>query len=245
MDHSAYERMVPGSKTAVLMIHGIAGTPAHFRHLIPVIPAEFSARSILLSGHGGKVTDMGKTNMNAWKRQVNEALQQLLSQHEKVYLVAHSMGTLFALRAAVEQPQRIAGLFLLAVPTRPHVRLSTMATSLRVAWGKVKETDTRALAMRDNTSIHIERNLFKYLTWVPRFLELFAEIASVKKLLPRLEVPCLTFQSHVDELVSIRSCNDLENHPYIHNTVLYHSGHFAYSEDDLQLLCHRLKDFLK
>ena len=30
MDHSAYERIVPGSKTAVLMIHGIAGTPAHF-----------------------------------------------------------------------------------------------------------------------------------------------------------------------------------------------------------------------
>jgi len=58
-------------------------------------------------------------------------------------------------------------------------------------------------------------------------------------------VPCLSFQSHVDELVSIRSCKDLENHPYIQNTVLYNSGHFAYGEDDLQLLQDRLKDFLK
>lgn len=244
MDHNAYERLVPGSKTAVLMIHGIAGTPAHFRHLIPVIPEKISARSILLSGHGGKVTDMGKTNMKAWKRQVNEVLQELFSQHEKVYLVAHSMGTLFALRAAVEHPQRIAGLFLLAVPTRPHVRISTMCTCVRVAWGNVKETDTRAIAMRDNTSIRMERDLFKYLTWAPRFVELFAEIFRVKKLLPRLRVPCLTFQSHVDELVSIRSCRDLEGHPYIQNTILYNSGHFAYGEEDLQLLQDRLKEFL-
>lgn len=245
MDHSAYERIVPGGKTAVLMIHGIAGTPAHFRHLIPVIPEAFSARSILLSGHGGRVTDMGKTNMKAWKQQVEASLQELLQTHEKVYLMAHSMGTLFALRAAVEHPDKIAGLFLLAVPTRPHVRCSTMLTSLRVAWGNVKQTDTKAIAMRDNTSIHVERNLFKYLTWTPRFVELFAEIARVKKLLPRLQVPCLSFQSHVDELVSIRSCKDLEGHPYIQNTVLYNSGHFAYGEDDLQLLRERLKDFLK
>lgn len=245
MDHSAYDRMVENSSTAVLMIHGIAGTPAHFRQLIPVIPQDWSARSILLRGHGGKVTDLGRASMKQWKQQVEQQLDELLQRHERVFLIAHSMGTLFALRAAVERPEKIAGLFLLAVPTRPHPRISTMLTSLRVALGNVKTTDQRAIEMRDNTSIHLERNLLKYLTWIPRFLELFAEIARVKRLLPRLTVRCHTFQSKVDELVSIRSCKDLELHPYIHNTVLYESGHFAYRKGDVQLLQRSLAELFE
>ena len=38
MDHKEYVRIVEGSKNAVLMIHGIAGSPAHFRELLPVVP---------------------------------------------------------------------------------------------------------------------------------------------------------------------------------------------------------------
>lgn len=35
MDHNPYIRDIPGSPVAVLMIHGIAGTPAHFRICCP------------------------------------------------------------------------------------------------------------------------------------------------------------------------------------------------------------------
>jgi hypothetical protein len=58
-------------------------------------------------------------------------------------------------------------------------------------------------------------------------------------------VPTLTFQSHTDELVSVRSCRDLEEHPYITNTLLFQSGHFAYGKSDTALLQTRLKALLK
>ena len=66
--------------------------------------------------------------------------------------------------------------------------------------------------------------------------ELLVECRRVRKLLPQLQTPTYTFQSRKDELVSFRSVRDLEGHPYINNTVLEHSGHFAYREPDLALL---------
>ena len=70
------------------------------------------------------------------------------------------------------------------------------------------------------------------------------EIRRVRKILPKLGVPTLSFQSQVDELVSSRSCKDLKDHPYIENTVLHSSGHFAYGEQDTALLQDRFRAVL-
>lgn len=244
IDHKEYIRIVPCSRCAVLMIHGIAGTPAHFRDLIPVIPENWSVYNIVLDGHGKTVRDFGASSMKKWKNQVAAILDELFVKYERIVLVAHSMGTLFSIQAAVNHPDKIDGLFLLAVPTRPWVRASTVATCLRVSRGDLHPDDAAGLAMFHATGIQLERNILKYVSWVPRLLELLVECRRTRKLLPRLTVPCQTFQSHTDELVSVRSCKDLENHPYIQNTVLYHSGHFAYSPEDTALLRERLKTTL-
>ena len=41
IDHSPFTRHGSG-KDAVLLIHGIAGSPGHFRDLVSSIPVEFS-----------------------------------------------------------------------------------------------------------------------------------------------------------------------------------------------------------
>lgn len=244
MDHSEYIRIVDGSDKAVLMIHGIAGTPAHFRQLIPVIPADWSVYNILLEGHGKGPADFGAASMKKWKAQVEAKLGELFLRHRKVVLVAHSMGALFSIRAAVTYPDRIAGLFLLAVPLRPWVRFSTVLTSMKVASGRVRPEDRAAVAMQNSSSIRHGGPLWNYIFWAPRFAELLAECRRVRKLLPMLRVPCQSFQSQVDELVSVRTCRDLEGHPYIQNTVLTGSGHFAYGEADMRLLQARLGELL-
>ena len=95
--------------------------------------------------------------------------------------------------------------------------------------------------MLADTSIKLSPYPWKYLSWIPRYAELLAEISRVRKLLPNLKVHAKTFQSRTDELVSFRSVKDVENHPYIQNTVLYNSGHFAYGHDDTELLRAELK----
>ena len=241
IDHSPYTRIGTGPN-AVLMIHGIAGSPGHFRDLVPVIPETFSVYNILLDGHSGKVENFSRSSMKKWKTQVADTLSDLFARHEKVVIVGHSMGTLFAIQAAIDHPDRIPRLFLLSVPTRPWVRFSTLVTCLRVAFGKRNRPADRALA--GETALELTPKLWKYIGWAPRMIELLLECRRVRKLLPQLTTPTQTFQSQVDELVSIRSCKDLTN-PHIHNTVLTGSGHFVYGAEDPALLQAQLLETLE
>lgn len=229
-------------KCAVLMLHGIVGSPGHFRDLLPVIPEEFGICNLLLDGHGGTVQEFSRSSMDKWKEQVHITLNKLFARYEKVVIVAHSMGTLFAISKAIQYPNRIPALFLLSVPSRPWVRLSTMVTTLQVVFGKIDSPKARA--MFEETAITMTPKLWQYLGWIPRMLELLIECRRVRKRIPLLAVPTQAFQSQVDELVSIRSCKDLRN-PCIQTTILPGSGHFAYGPEDTALLQRRLLDTLE
>ena len=64
---------------AVLMVHGILGTPDHFEPFLPLIPEDVTVRNLLLPGHGGTVRDFGRSSMDAWRGYVHAALQELRS----------------------------------------------------------------------------------------------------------------------------------------------------------------------
>lgn len=241
MNHAPFFREGTGPN-AVLLIHGIAGSPAHFRDLVPVIPEHFSIYNILLDGHSGTVDNLSRSSMAKWKAQVATVLEDLLARHEKVVIVAHSMGTLFAIQAAIEHPHRIPHLFLLNIPTRPWVRPSTWYTCLRVAFGKLDRPADQA--MRGETALDLTPKLWKYTGWVPRMIELLCECSKTRKRLSELRVPTQAFQSQADELVSTRSCLDLKDHPHIRLTVLKDSGHFVYGHSDTEFLRQQLRNTL-
>lgn len=236
MAHEEYTRIIPGSDTAVLMIHGICGTPDHFRELRTVIPAGWSVHCLLLDGHGGKVEDFSASSMKKWKSQVFSCLDELLATHNRVILVGHSMGTLFSIQAAIRYPDRIPFLFLLGSPLRVFVTPATAVNAVKLSFGFVDENDRSAVDMRRGLSIQVDACLPKYIFWIPRFLELFKEIWDTRRLLPRLAVPTQVFQSKQDELVHPSSCDDFQGHPYIQCTLLPDSGHFGYGDADMKLL---------
>ena len=245
MAHKEFIRYNPGSRLAVLMIHGIVGSPDHFAPFLATVPESVSVYNILLDGHGKAVEDFASTSMEKWKNQVKTWLKIIFDRHEQVLLVAHSMGTLFALQAAIDHPDKIPALFLLNVPTRPHYPPATMVASVRVAWGKVIPGYRRAFEMQNASGVTLSRNYLKYISWIPRCAELLSECRRIRLLLPELNVPAYTFQSRQDELVAFRSVKDLEGHPYIKNTVLEKSGHFAYRQEDLPMLQQALKELIE
>lgn len=239
MKFSPYYRIIPEAKTAALFVHGILGTPAHFKDLLPAIPDDWSVYNILLDGHGGPPSGFSRTSMKKWKAQVSAQVDEILQTHEQLLIVAHSMGTLFAIDEAIRHPDRIKALFLLAVPLTPHVPPSTMINSLRVAFGKFTP-GSPAEAMFNDAGIEITPYLWKYIPWIPRFLELFAEVRDTIPKLPQLAVPTKTFQSYTDELVSRRSIGKISGFDSIQVTVLNESGHFCYSPNDTALLQNEL-----
>ena len=240
MKHEEFRRICSDADTAVLFIHGINGTPNHFRDFVELVPPECSVVNVLLDGHGAGVSDFANTSMGKWKTQVDREVEALLLHHEKLLIVGHSMGTLFAIRQAVKHPDRVRGLFLLAVPLKLSIKPRMLRSSMRVYLGRVREDDPWTQAAFNCYGIEPDRRFWRYIPWVGRYLELFREMGAVRKLLGVLQTPSLCYQSKLDELVALRSCRILRENSVAQVNVLENSGHYYYDEKDYARL---LRDF--
>lgn len=235
MPHKEYIRLVAGSPTAVLFIHGILGTPDHFNKFIPLVPKEYSVYNLLLDGHGKHAADFSKTSMAVWEAQVSEAVAQLSASHHTVYIVAHSLGTLLAIEQAVKT-KAIAGLFLLAVPMRITLRSGMVIRSLKVYFNAIRPDDVWTLAAKRCCGVALDRNPLHYPGWIPRFFELFVKICRTRRIIDALDTPCTAYQSQKDEIVSAKSIDCLQKNPCITIKTLKHSGHYYYADTDRDFL---------
>lgn len=242
LNHQEYIHIVKEAKTAVLFVHGILGTPAHFEFLSHTLPKDISVYNMLLKGHGGSPKEFSKASMLKWRQQVDDAAKMLLSSHQRLIICAHSMGTLFGIQQAIKNPD--ISLFLMNPPLviRPKAKLAK--ATWRIYQGKIPQKDEWLLGLKRSCSIQIDKNIFHYAGWIPRYLELFGEICKTRKLVPKLSSSCKTYLSNHDELVSVKSAkyfaknnNSLAD---ISLKFLETSGHFFYSKKDKELL---IKDF--
>lgn len=229
---------------AILYIHGILGTPHHFDSFFP-LGEEFSQYSILLDGHGGDARNFAGTSMEKWKAQVSRKVDELLEVHETLYLAAHSMGTLFALSEAIRRPDRIRGVFLWDVPLKIRVRPCLAVNCWKVFRGRIRSEDQEALAAQRAYGISRDYRIWRYLGWIPRYLELFREIRTVRNRIAEVSVPAIAFQSALDEMVSPKAADILRANPRIQVNVLPDSTHFYYPPADMALLLTAFRNFLE
>ncbi len=241
--HVEYKRIVEGSSIAVLCVHGIMGTPNHFRDLIPLIPNEFSIYNMVIEGHCSSVSDFSHASMEKWEKCVEKAVNELLENHDEIYVLAHSMGTLLTMEQAIKNP-KITRLFYLSVPIKVGVKANLFSTAARVYFKKVRPCDKYAIAGRECYGIKDSKNIFLYLGWVPRFLELFKKIDYTRDNLYNLKTPCIAFQSALDEMVSPKSIKILKNESNIRVETLEKSRHFYYDPDDMEFIKSEFVKFL-
>ncbi len=235
MEHKEYIRIRDNSTTAILFIHGIVGTPNHFNEFISLTPKTFSVYNILLDGHGKGVKDFSKTSMKKWETQVASIVEKLSTTHQKIYVVAHSLGTLLAIDQAIKN-KTVCKLFLLAVPLRLSIKPKMPINSLKVYFDKISPNDCEALAAKNCYGIGKDRNPFNYIGWIPRFLELFSKIRQTRKAINMLNTPCLVYQSKKDEMVSKKSEKYLKQNSCITINALKYSGHYYYDKADWNFL---------
>lgn len=234
--HKAFVREVSQSTTAVLCIHGIVGTPDHFQRFIPVIPKEWSIYNMLLDGHGAGVKEFAQTSMAKWRRQVNQMMKRLTKRYENIVIVAHSMGTLFAMEMSLKYKQKVKLLFLLDPPMRIGVRPEACLNAVKIVFNCVSESDRAAMGMKAAYGIEPDWRLWRYLGWIPRYLELFYEVHRARKWVSQINVPCYAYFSRKDELVHKKAYRFMKINPGIHLGRLEQSGHFWYDEKDWEYL---------
>lgn len=245
MAHEEYIRLIHGADTAVLFLHGIVGTPNHFRDLIPLVqavPEEWSVYNVLLPGHGGSTKDFGRASMKQWKDKVWEVFRDLAERHERVVIVGHSMGALFAMQLAQEYPGKIPCLFLLAAPMRPYLGPSATVNSLRLAFGRVRLDHPREAAIAVACGAEPTLRVWEYLSWIPRFAELFREVRLTEKSMGRLAVPCECWQSGRDELVMASAGRVLAGSGRVQVHLIPDSSHFYYAPRDREVVVRAFRE---
>ena len=243
MEHKEFKRIVCGSTTAILFIHGIVGTPNHFNELVSLVPESLSVYNMLLEGHGKEVKDFSKASMEKWEAQVTAAVEELSSTHNEIYIVAHSMGALLAIEQAVKC-EKVAKLFILAMPMKLSLKPRMITNSLKVYFNRIRPDDREAIAAKECYGINGCKNPFQYLGWIPRFLELFLKIRYTRKNISALNTPCFAYQSGKDEMVSSRSFEYLKQNPRVSVGVLENSGHYYYDEKDWSFLLGKFESIL-
>ena len=190
MVHREVKRIHPGAGKAVLLVHGIVGTPEHFSFLLPYVPEGVSVWNLLLDGHGGSVRDFSRSSMEKWQAQVDGAVAELTETHDEIYIVAHSMGTLLTMEAAIREP-KIKKLFFLAVPLRLFLRPRMLKNMWKVYFDRISPTDREAISAKRCYGIENDKNVFRYFAWLPRYLELFSKMRDGRHMLSELNTPCL------------------------------------------------------
>lgn len=240
MEHKAYQRTVMNSRIAVLFIHGFLGTPDHFDGFLSLLPPTVTVYNLLLAGHGKGVKDFSQASMQQWEAQVSAAVDELSERAEEIYIVAHSMGTFFAIDEAI-RTKKVAKLFLLASPLKLSLKFRMVKNNLKVYFNKIAPDDCEALAAKRCCGITHSKNSFLYLGWLPRLSELFRKIKKTRALIPYLQTPCAVYQSQRDEMVSQKSIRYLEENPHITVKVLDQSSHYYYPENEWQFLQEEFK----
>ncbi len=104
-----YELIGEGSP-AVLFIHGYSCTAHDWRLQTSGLSADLACVALDLRGHGGSSPITGGITMGTFASDALALMDML--EIETAVLVGHSMGTRIALEAALQAPERVAGLVL-------------------------------------------------------------------------------------------------------------------------------------
>lgn len=241
--HREYKRIVENSNIAVIFIHGILGTPNHFDMLLSLVPEHISIYNVLLDGHGKGVKEFSKTSMKKWEEQIEGIVNELCLIHKEIYIVAHSMGCLFAISQSVKN-SKISKMFLISPPLKLFLKPQMFINSLKVYFNKIEVDDEVGMAAKKCCGIHHDKNIFKYFGWIPRFLELFSKIKQTRGIVNKVSVPCNVYLSCKDEMVSLSSQKFLKDNSNFLITQLEKSGHFFYEEHDLEFLKNDFINFI-
>jgi alpha-beta hydrolase superfamily lysophospholipase len=110
---SAYE--IGEGPQALLLVHGIGDTPRQWHKMAPTLAAEgLTCRVMRMPGFGEPIERYAVVTRERWVAAVRDELAALRKRHDRVVVVAHSLGAAATIAALLDEPAAAAGAVLLA-----------------------------------------------------------------------------------------------------------------------------------
>lgn len=222
------------------VIHGYTGGPYEIDPLITYLKAETNWKIVVpvLEGHGREL-ELTNVAYEVWLEDTEKALEALIEQCEKVYVIGFSMGGMIASYLAATH--EVDKLVLLA-PARKYVSFKYLAKSVREMIGdgfkgKLDENDLYVNAKNKLGEVPLKANI--------EFMKL---VHHTKPFLQNIRVPTFIVQGKRDEIVPFRSAHALEKEIGSKEkqvVIFEQSGHLICLGKDSDMLNRLVYAFLK
>lgn len=94
----------------VIALHGVTDSWRSFEPVLPLLPPELHVLALTQRGHGGSDKPAGGYQPADFAADIRAFMDAMAI--ERAVLLGHSMGSIHALRCAIDHPSRVAGLML-------------------------------------------------------------------------------------------------------------------------------------
>lgn len=218
---------------AVLLVHGLTGTPAEMRSLAKKLQQQgFSVMCPRLAGHCGSINELKKSRWQDWYGTVEQSFEALKAEHRQVYVAGLSMGALLALRLAAHKGERVAGLGLLSstffydgwnMPKYKRRLLLPLViySPLRrfVSWTetspygiKCERTRAKVQAVLENREANAAEQFGIFRTPAVTIHESVRLIRAARQALSRVLSPTLIVHALEDDMASVKNAHYVAKH---------------------------------
>ncbi|MEO5621852.1 MAG: alpha/beta fold hydrolase [Dokdonella sp.] len=218
-----------GGRSGVLLIHGLTGTPTEMRFVGNGLHrAGFSVLGMQLAGHCGDEADLLSTGWRDWYASVVDAADRLRAQVDHLFVAGLSMGSLLALKLALDRPDLVDGLGLYgttffhdgwATPPIGHLAfLLPLATRLGIGRARIS-AETEPYGIKDE---RIRKRIVGAMLsgdsaaaglagfpW-PSLAEFQRLSLHVRNRIGRVRAPCFIAHSANDDVASLRNVRIVE-----------------------------------
>ncbi|MBC2714217.1 MAG: alpha/beta fold hydrolase [Desulfobacteraceae bacterium] len=196
MNKKASPFYLNGGSTGIMLIHGFTGAPPEMRLIGDYLHQRgITVSAPLLPGHGTYVEDMNRCQWTGWVNHAKQALTELQSNCDTVFIAGLSLGSLITLNLASEE-EDLSGAILFSPSIKLTSKLIYLTPILKYLVRKVKkpaEKYAKQQADRQNWSYN-ERPM-------AAVHELLKIIHHTRPLLPEVKCPLLLIQSTMDDTI--------------------------------------------
>jgi len=218
---------LPGGPVGVLVSHGFTGTTQSIRPWAEYLSAAgLTVLAPRLPGHGTTIADMNTTGWGDWYGAVEGAFDQLRDRCETVFAMGLSMGGTLVLRLAEQRADQVAGVVIVN---------PALATERKDA--KLLPLLSRVLASYPGIASDIKKEGITELAYPKIPLKAAYSLQQawplVRRDLPRITCPVLTYRSSTDHVVEAISGRELlKGCVHAEERVLHNSYHVATLDND-------------
>jgi carboxylesterase len=233
-----------GGSTGVLLLHGFTGSPPEMRLVGDYLHRRgLTVSAPLLPGHGTSADDLNRCAWCDWTEHAEQALADLRSRCEPVFIGGFSMGSLIALYLAAQHPE-LPGIILYAPATIVADRRVYLTPILKYLIPKMRKS-----GKSDLTDPEAHLRFWSYEEYpVAAAHEVLKLTRQVRRLLPRVTCPLLIMHGIHDQAIHPRSPRytyERAGSADKESVTLYNSGHGLVVDSEWETVAHKTLEFVE